>query len=443
MKDLDIIFGELKEGILICDKDSKISYCNKSYLNFIGKSMDEVRGKYLRDIRPGAQQPEVIRNGKPVFGALRKEEGEEYFVNMYPMFDKGEVVGGISVVTFLKNANTIKEGIEEVERRQRYLDRRIRETNGAYYTFDDIISISPSSIETKNIAKKIAKRDVDVLIEGESGTGKELYAQSIHNESPRGSNPFIAVNCSTFPKDILESELFGYEEGTFTGALKGGKIGLFESANHGTIFLDEISEMDMALQAKLLRVLQEKKIRRVGGREEIPIDVRIISACNVNLKDYIKEGKFRQDLYYRIAVIPITILPLRDRKEDIAPLTDHFIKRLNVRLKKNFTLTEGAKNLLYAYDWPGNIRELKNVMEFSAVMTQDEVLDEYNFPPRIIDSKYLRDERPVTLDQRTREFEKKEIERTLRNFPDTVEGKKKAAKALGISLATLYNKLNF
>ncbi len=432
------LFQYLHEGILITDKFSNIVYCNDSYLNFIDKKFDEVDRKPIYEFRPGARLPQVIETGKPVFGLLRKEGSQEYFVNIYPIVDSNQISGAISIVTFLNDARVVKDTLEDLDRQRRFLAQRIKESNGAHYTFEDIVAVSEVSKATKEFAKKIATSDVDVLIQGESGTGKELYAQSIHNESKRNMYPFVAINCSTFSRDILESELFGYEDGAFTGAIKGGKIGLFEAAEGGTIFLDEISEMNINLQSKLLRVLQERKIRRVGGHKEIPINVRVISACNVNLSEYIEKGKFRDDLFYRISTIPIKIAPLRERKEDILELSSIFINSLRTRLKRNFSLSERSKLLIGCYAWPGNIRELKNVIEFSAVMSDDDILDTDNFPPKIVESSNVSSE-TSTLKNRTIEFEGMEI---IKELDKNDQNKVKVAEILGISLASLYNKIN-
>lgn len=432
------LFQHLHEGILITDKFSNIIYCNKSYLNFIGQELDQIVGKPIYNVRPGAKLPKVIETGKPIFGLLRKEGSQEYFVNIYPINDEDKLTGAISIVTFLNDARVIKETLEDLDKQRRFLNRRIKESNGAHYTFDDIVAISEKSKATKRFAKKIAGSPVDVLIQGETGTGKELYAQSIHNESDRNMYPFVAVNCSTFTKDILESELFGYDEGSFTGAIKGGKIGLLEAAEGGTIFLDEISEMDVNLQSKLLRVLQERKIRRVGGHKEIPINVRVISACNVNLNDYISKGKFREDLFYRISTIPISIHPLREREEDIIVLANIFINALKTRLKRDLSLSHNSEKLLKNYSWPGNIRELKNIIEFSAVMSDDDILDIGDFPPKIVNSlKHAPNNTPLKM--RKIEFEGKEI---LRELDANGQNKIKVSEILGISLASLYNKIN-
>lgn len=220
---------------------------------------------------------------------------------------------------------------------------------------------------TKKLGMKIAESDYTILITGESGTGKELMAQSIHNASPRHSQSFIAINCAAMPENLLESELFGYEEGAFTGALKGGKKGLFEQANNGTIFLDEIGDMPIYLQSKLLRVLQENQVMRVGGENVIDIDVRVIAATNKNLLEMIKGDRFRADLYYRINVLPINIPPLRERKEDIEVMLKHFMKRKRA-------ISQGVQDIINAYEWPGNIRELKNTAMYINIMSSEDVI---------------------------------------------------------------------
>ena len=241
---------------------------------------------------------------------------------------------------------------------------------------------------------------------------------------------------------MLEGELFGYEDGAFTGAKKGGKIGLFESANQGTIFLDEISEMDYSLQAKLLRVLQEGTIRKIGGTKEIDIDVRVICACNVDLMKYIEEGKFRKDLYYRIAVFPIHIVPLRERREDIPYLLDLYLEKLSNKFRRKISLTDKAKASLYNYDWPGNVREMRNVLEFSAIMATDGFIREENLPTPITENSKESEPKFYKLSDKIKKFEREEINKAIEYFGDTVNGKKEAAKHLGISLSTLYYKLS-
>ena len=310
-------FDAMREGITIIDTEGRLVFCNQAYLDFLrkelGDSLGPVEGKRLRDLRPGARLPDVIKAGKPILHITRQEIEDFYFVNLYPIYQDGVLVGGLSVVTFLEEAYHTREELEAVEARSRQVLHSINKANGARYTFDDIVAVTPAVARVKDLARRIAVTDVTVLLESESGTGKELYAQAIHNASPRRDGVFVAINCSNFNANMLESELFGYVEGAFTGAKRGGKMGLFEAAAGGTLFLDEISEMDIGLQAKLLRALQEHTIRPVGGLKEVEVDVRVIAACNADLPTYVAAGKFRKDLYYRLNTFPIHIPPLRER----------------------------------------------------------------------------------------------------------------------------------
>ncbi len=439
MEKMENILNAVKEGILIVDKEEKIMFINDAYAEFIEHTLEEVKEKPLKEIRPGAMLPEVMKSGKMQEQMHRVENGKEYFANMYPIRENGEVVGGISTVTFLENARFLAEMIGELNEKEAYLDARMKKVNGTRYDFDDIVYGSEVTMHCIEMAKKIAHSDISVLLQGESGCGKELYAQAIHNESERRSYPFIAINCAVLSGNMLESELFGYENGAFTGAQKGGKAGLFEIANKGTLFLDEISEMDYTLQAKLLRALQERKIRRVGGTKEIDIDVRIIGACNVDLEKYIEEKKFRQDLYYRIAAIPLHLVPLRERKGDIAPLLEHHLKKISIHNKRKVGITEAARNILMEYNWPGNVRELENILEYATLMMNGNQIDVEDLPPTIM-SEGSSVKMP-TLAERVHQYERQQIMSVLEQFGNTLEGKKKAAKTLGISLATLYNKI--
>ena len=419
MKKMEIILNAIKEGVLIVDREEKIEFINEAYAEFIGHSLEEVRGKLLTDIRPGAKLPEAMKKGEVQEQIHRVEKGKEYFVNMYPIRENGEVTGGISTVTFLENARFLAEKIGELNEREAYLDARMKEVNGTRYDFDDIVYGSEVTMHCIEMAKKIAHSDISVLLQGESGCGKELYAQAIHNESERRRYPFIAINCAVLSGNMLESELFGYESGAFTGAQKGGKAGLFEIANKGTLFLDEISEMDYTLQAKLLRALQERKIRRVGGTREIDIDVRIIGACNVDLEKYIQENKFRQDLYYRIAAIPLHLLPLRERKGDVLPLIENHLKKVSIQNKKKIQLTEAARNILLEYNWPGNVRELENILEYATLMSGGNQIDIEDLPPTIMSNRS--DALMPTLAERVHQYERQQIMSVLEHFGNSLE----------------------
>lgn len=434
------IFDVLAEGILIIDAEGKVVFANEAYRSFLKMEQHEIEGRILRDFRPHAQLPSVVASGKPVLHAQRLEGLEEaYFVNMYPLREKGEIVGGISVITFMSEAEKARNELEKYEARMRQQVLRQANKNAATYTFDSIAAADPASVKTKQLAKKIAESDLTVLLQAESGTGKELYAQAIHNHSSRNQSVFLAVNCANFQANMLESELFGYVEGAFTGAKKGGKIGLMEAARGGTLFLDEISEMDLGLQAKLLRALQERKIRPVGGLEERDIDVRIVCACNADLEEYIRQGKFRKDLYYRLNTSVIQIPPLRQRREDIPAIIDAILNEIRHRQRRQLYIADEAMACLKQYDWPGNVRELRNVLEFSAYMCEEDTIVLASLPANLVRESAKSEKE--TLAERVRRFERGEIERSLLCHGNTLEGKKQTAAALGISLATLYNKL--
>lgn len=433
----------MREGITIIDTEGVIVFGNKAYREFLNKEaggdIGPIEGYRLRDLRPGAKLPNVLEKGEPILHITRKEIEDFYFVNMYPIYQDGILSGGVSVVTFLEDAYQAREELEAMEARNRQLLRTINRASGARYTFDDIVAEHPESKQVKALAKRIAATNATVLLTSESGTGKELYAQAIHNESPRCDSVFVAINCSNFHGELLESELFGYAEGAFTGAKKGGKVGLFEVANGGTLFLDEVSEMDIGLQAKLLRALQEQRIRPVGGIKEVEVDVRVIAACNADLPEYVRQGKIRKDLYYRLSTFPICIPPLRERTADIPVLTDSILQELSHKLRKQFTITQEARQCLLEHEWPGNVRELRNVLEFSAYLTPSGIITEDALPG---DLRRQQETEHRTLAQRTRDFEKREIQKVLERYGTTTEGKRQAAAALGISLASLYNKLS-
>ena len=303
----------------------------------------------------------------------------------------------------------------------------------------DTLKIVTNNLLMKKVidmALSVAYSSSTILIQGESGTGKEMLAKFIHQNSNRKDKPFVAVNCAALPKDLLESELFGHERGAFTGAIN-RKIGKFELANHGSILLDEISEMDMSLQAKLLRVLQEREVDRVGGREPVPIDVRVIATTNRNLREAIDEGEFRDDLYFRLNVIPILIPPLRNRKEDISLLIEYFIKKHSSKNRKNVTgMAKDALLMLTDYYWRGNVRELENVIERAVLLCKGNLItQEYLFMEAIVEEINSSVKAGVTV----REMEKKLIFNTL----EQVNGNRtKAAELLGVSIRTLRNKLN-
>ena len=312
---------------------------------------------------------------------------------------------------------------------------------------ENIIGTSPKMDEVYHLIRKIADTDSTILIQGESGTGKELVARALHFNSSRQHHPFVAINCSALPENLLESELFGHKKGSFTGAVA-DKAGLFEEAERGTIFLDEVNSMALPLQTKLLRVLQERQLRRVGDTKTVPINVRVLGATNESLLEKVKEGKFREDLYYRLAVIPVELPPLRDRPEDIPLLVQHFLKKTPIDGDTHLKIEPKAIAVLQAYNWPGNVRELENAIERASALRDDNVIRVKDLPPQVINhtpggggrSGSGAGSLPVGkhLDDFIRDQEHRFIEETIKH---TAGNREKAAKMLGVSMATLYRKM--
>ncbi len=436
------IFNAMREGILIIDTNGVIVFGNDAYRRFLtreggGHDIGDIVGYRLRDLRPGARLPEVLKTGRPLLQEPRREVDDIYFVNMYPIYDRDgrSLMGGVSVVTFMEDAAAFQKQVQNVEQRGRQMLHRVSK---AEHTFHTIIARGEKSSACKAFAERIAASDAPVLLTGESGVGKDIYAQAIHNASSRSREVFTAINCATFNPETLDSELFGYVRGAFPGANPGGKVGLFEAANGGTLLLDEISELRMDLQSKLLRTLQEQAIRPVGAVEEIPVNVRVIAATTADLEQSIREGRFRSELYYRLNMFRVDIPPLRERMEDLPFLVRQFLGEISSSMKRTITISDTAMEQLKLHDWPGNVRELRNVLEFSAFISADGIIHRENLPGHV-GAAHWRD--TTTLYQRVREYERGEIRRALQYYGSDLKGKRAAAAELGISLASLYSKL--
>ncbi|OPY11373.1 MAG: Formate hydrogenlyase transcriptional activator [Syntrophaceae bacterium PtaB.Bin038] len=433
------IINSLHDGVLIADQDGIVKYVNSAYLRLTGVSSRDVLHKQIEEVRPGARLPEVLKTGKPLLGIRRKVRSIEYIADISPILLGGKVVGAISIVRDITEITELSGKLKDFTHKVQELSNRVRQIHRAQYDFSDIIGSSPEIRKAKTLAQRAAAGDSPVLILGESGSGKELFAHAIHKAGPRCNAPFVAVNCAAFSPQLLASELFGYEQGSFTGALRGGKMGLFEIASGGCLFLDEIGDMEYDLQSKLLRVLETGEFMRIGGTKPVQVDVRILSATNREISSLIRESKFREDLSYRLNVIPLTIPPLRTRIEDIPLLVDFFLERLSRRRGKRYAVSPPAINILNQYDYPGNVRELFNILEFAANMS-----DTGEIMPK--DLPILSKVRPQisvrrALTAAARASEKDMISRALKNYGNSVDGKRKAAGYLGISLATLYNKI--
>lgn len=438
------IFDPLPVPLILLDKNGIIRMINQVFADFLGLPKDKIIGKYVLDVDKNSRFPYVLKSKKAEIAWKHTfENGHTAIVHRIPVLDnKGEIKYAVGMVLF-EDLEQFREIISKnrlLETEIHLYRNQLKEMYGAKYSWDNIIGKSEKMAQAKFIGKRASSSISNVLILGESGTGKELFAHAIHNDSSRSFSPFVKVNSAAIPSELLESELFGYEEGAFTGAKKGGKIGKFELANGGTIFLDEIGDMPLKMQAKLLRVLQEKEFERVGGNKVIKVDVRVIAATNKDLKKLIKEGKFREDLYYRLNVMTIEIPPLRERQEDIEELVKVLLKKLSNQLGKYVSnISDTALECLLAHDWPGNVRELENVLERAINLTDSDTILPVHLPV------YIRQRSRKVVDGPVRQLkdiiEDVEKEAILRCLEYTEGNKLKAAELLNISRSSLYNKM--
>ena len=361
---LQMILEAVQDGICVVDRTGEITYVNPSYLRIVHKTPEMVIGQNVFKTAPDGNRCGVLRSGVARIGSVsHKKDGTTVVANVNPILVDGEIAGVVSVIKDITELQNLMARLSQVSARADYLEQELLRTKKTAQAFKNYIGKSGKVVDVLALASKAAGSSATVLIRGESGTGKEVIAEGIHYASERRRGPFIRVNCGAIPGTLLESELFGHEKGAFTGAVR-RKLGKFELAAKGTIFLDEIGEMDKNMQVKLLRVLQQKEFDRVGGEETVHVDVRIIAATNRNLEQMVKDGTFRDDLYYRLNVIPIRLPPLRERVDDIPLLTEHFIEKVSAQSGKSVRdISPEAMEVLMAYKWPGNVRELENVIE--------------------------------------------------------------------------------
>ncbi|MBS4536943.1 sigma 54-interacting transcriptional regulator [Clostridium sp. D2Q-11] len=438
---LNTILETVYDGIVVVDKEGYITMISKTYERFLGVENQEVIGKHVTDVIQNTRMHVVADSGLAEIADIQKIRGSYMIASRIPIIKEGEVVGAVGKMLFrnVDELNDLYKKINLMERELKQYKGELTKLNKSKYTFENIIGKSKKITHTIKLAKKASQTDSNVLILGESGTGKELLAHAIHNDSTRNFGPFVKVNCAAIPSELLESELFGYEDGAFTGAKKGGKIGKFELADGGTIFLDEIGDMPLTMQSKLLRVIQEKEIERVGGTESKRTNVRIIAATNKNLEEMIVKGEYRQDLYYRLNVFTINVPPLHQRPEDISTLSHYFLNKLSDKYLKDVKeISDRCINHLISYTWPGNIRELENVIERAINLIEvGEVMDVDHLPQRVLGKEYIRSTRK--LDDIVSKAEKEAIIESIRASDGN---KTKAAKLLGIGRTTFYEKLN-
>lgn len=383
---LDAVLENSFDGIYITDGEANTIKLNKAYENITGLKKDEVLNKNMKDLvknniisKSGSIL--AIKNKKPVTLCQEFKTGKKAIISSSPVFDKkGNVIMVVTNVRDMTEIYRLREEMEEKERHTSKLNAELEIIKTKVAKRNDIVAVDKNTLNVLHLANKVSVLDTPVILFGETGVGKEVFAQYIYRNSSRSKERFIKVNCAAIPQNLIESELFGYAPGAFTGADKNGKMGLFELADKGTIFLDEVGELPIEMQSKILRVLQEKEIRRVGSPKSIIIDVRVIAATNRDLKEMVRNKTFREDLYYRLVVFPITIPPLRDRVEDIEPLVKIFTEKINNKYRFNKSFTQEAIQLLKDYHWPGNIRELVNVVERALIISSREQIYSSELP---------------------------------------------------------------
>lgn len=424
LKSLNLVIDKVDRGVIILNYSSKVTHINKKaveILNFVDVNFTHrVRVEELNEGIQGMKEYSLFIGDRTfnVMGYLYPMGlNEDQFDRMFIFQDSRDTRHSAPVPGVVNKDVDLK----------------------------DILGESEKIITLKRNIKKLASSRSTVLITGESGTGKEMFALAIHNEGPRKNGPFIAINCAAIPSELLESELFGYVKGAFTGASTSGKMGKFELANSGTIFLDEIGDMPLALQIKLLRVLQDRRIVRIGSNKPVDVDVRVIAATNKDLLKLIGESKFREDLYYRLNVLPVNVPPLRERIQDIKILVNHFIEKYSKLLNKPFSpiqIDDETWDIFFRYPWPGNVRELENTIEFMLNMADiDDGFSKVIIPKQIISSeKALHQDKDAV--QSLKDLERNEILKALKLYGDDTKGKKIAAQKLGVGIATLYRKID-
>ncbi|MBR6529260.1 MAG: sigma 54-interacting transcriptional regulator [Firmicutes bacterium] len=437
---LDVMLNETEECIIFVDVEGKIVELSHAYAKFLGVNREDVIGKVVTDVIENTRLPEVITTRVPEIAQTHKIKGKNMIANRIPIIRNGKVEGAFGRVLFrnVEELDKLYKQIGDMTQELNFYERSFAKSNSSKYGADDIVGNSPAMGELKKTIKHIAHSRSNVLILGESGTGKELVAHAIHSEYHGDKKPFVCVNCAAIPSELLESELFGYEEGSFTGAKKGGKIGMFQAADGGTLFLDEIGEMPLQMQAKLLRVLQDKKVQKVGSNESKPVNVRIIAATNRNLEEMVQEGKFRDDLYFRLNVISVNIPPLRERVEDIPILVGVLIHKVSGNPYMDAKgISPEAMEYIKKYNWPGNVRELENVIEHASNFVGEDGIIQVSHLPRVI-TGFEKHSEIKTLKQIVDEVERETLVNALHNNNGS---RVKAAKALGISRTSLYEKM--
>ena len=452
-----LIFEEFldktEDGFIVVDQDGIITDINQNYCDFLAKDRKNLLGKPIGSVITTTSMYDVLAKRhrgdgsqgvyiQPYCAGETRDATEAYAVaNRFCIFDEdGQLIGAAAHMKFRQRAMDTAKEIAEFE--LKYYKEAYQNNISGFGGFQGLIGKDPKLLELKRLGIQAAKTDFPVLITGETGTGKEVFAKAIHLESERRDGPFIAINCGAIPDNLLESELFGYEEGAFTGAKRGGKPGKFQLANGGTLFLDEIGDMPFPLQVKLLRVLQDAQVERVGGESPIHVDVRIVAATRQDLQTMMKAGTFREDLYYRLAVINIEMIPLRDRPMDILLHANCYLSELNRKYRTSIILSDRVKKCLRAYSWPGNVRELQNVLAGAYASCDKVIIDLENLPIKVSSPSRGTGMEPELqggrLSDAVSAYEAKMIRNSLQRNGQNVRA---AAEELGIERSFLYRKM--
>ncbi|MBU2648827.1 sigma 54-interacting transcriptional regulator [bacterium] len=443
----ELLFGLLdnpNESLILIDQAGIVRFLSSTNESFFQVNREEAIGRHVTEINPDTELLETLKSGKAEIGRVMTMKGRQRIIARIPIFHQGQIIGAAGKVMFAhpEKLKELYERIETLESKLDYYKKELYQAFGSRYTFDNIIGQSDAILKAKTMAIQAADTDSAVIISGESGTGKELFAHAIHQAGRRRDQNFIRVNSASIPGELIESELFGYEAGAFTGANKNGKPGKFELADKGTIFFDEIGDMPLNMQVKLLRVLQEKEIERVGGQKPRKIDFRFICATNRNVEKMISSGAFRLDLYYRINVMNVSLPPLRAIKDDIPLFFKEFLTELSGELNKKVKpVAANAMTLLQNYAWPGNMRELRNIAERALILSRGETITLDDLPPVVRETTgSLTDgsDRLPMLKAIMAETEKQAVARALEL---TGDNRAAAAKMLGIHRTGLYQKM--
>ncbi|WLR50416.1 sigma 54-interacting transcriptional regulator [Bacillus tianshenii] len=438
---LDTAIEHAYDGIIMIDTQAKVKFVSPPLLELFSLEKEKILEKSIKQVLPQLNLTSVLESEEAEFSDFMEINGIRYIVNRIPVKQGNEIIGALGKVTFrqLNQVSELFRRLEKAENKAKYYHNQLKQTETARFSWEQIITKDPFMEKLKKSARKAAKGRSTVLVRGESGTGKELFAHAVHKSSARKDGKFIIVNCAAIPEHLLESEFFGYEAGAFTGAKQKGKLGKFDLADGGTLFLDEIGDMSLALQAKLLRVLQEREFYRVGGTDRIHVDVRIIAATNRPLEKMVEAGEFREDLYYRLNVISLQIPPLRKRKHDIQLLMETMMEDLNRMIGTSITgVEEKARKVIMAYDWPGNVRELRNILERAMTFAEFGKIQYEDLPDYMIEKVEMTANASVSQRALAESAEVSAIQTAL---AEANGNKAQAARILGISRSGLYEKI--